>query len=101
MPHVEALTSGEFAVRTMKYWMLTTGLGITVVVTAVLGLVVGAVVIGQTLSAITQDNLSHYATLLALGFRRAKLLGVILLQSLLLGAAGIGLARAATPTRPG
>jgi putative ABC transport system permease protein len=91
VPNVEVLTSREFAVRTMEYWLLETGLGITVVVTAVLGLVVGAVIISQTLYAITQDHLPHYATLLALGFTRGQLTGVILTQSATLGAAGIAL----------
>ena len=91
VPHVEALTSHEFAVRTMKYWMLETGVGITVVVTAVLGLIVGAFVMSQTLFAITQDYLPNYSTLVALGFSRARLGIVILAQSLILGGGGIAL----------
>jgi putative ABC transport system permease protein len=89
VPHVEVLTTRQFAVRTMRYWLLETGLGITVAVTAVLGLAVGAVIISQTLFAITQDHLANYATLLALGFGRAQLCSVVLLQSLLLGAGGV------------
>jgi len=88
VPHVECLTSGEFAVRTMKFWMLETGAGITVVVTAVLGFVVAAAVISQTLYAITQDYLSDYATLLALGFSRFTLSLVALIQGFVLGICG-------------
>jgi putative ABC transport system permease protein len=91
VPAVEALTAHEFAVRTMKYWMLETGVGITVVVTALLGLAVGAVIISQTLFALTQDHLANYATLLALGFSRGQLVRVVLGQSLVLGLAGVGL----------
>src|SRR5262249_44638042 len=68
VPHVEALTAEEFAVRTVKYWMLGTGAGITVVVTAALGLLVGAFITSQTLFVITQDHIANYATLVALGF---------------------------------
>ncbi len=88
VPHVEALTTRQFAIRTMRYWMLETGLGITVVITAVLGLVVGGVLISQNLYALTQEHLPQYATLLAVGFGRAQLAGVVLLQSLVLGMAG-------------
>jgi putative ABC transport system permease protein len=95
VPNVEALTSDEFALRTMKYWMLETGAGITVVLTAVLGLVVAAVIISQTLFAITQDHLPDYATLSALGFSRGRLVGTVLVQSLLLGGAGTLLGSAA------
>jgi putative ABC transport system permease protein len=89
VPHVEVLTTPQFAVRTMKYWMLETGLGITVVITAILGLAVGSVIISQTLFAITQDHLDNYATLLALGFGRAQLSGIVVFQSLILGIVGI------------
>jgi putative ABC transport system permease protein len=91
VPHVEVLTTPEFAVRTMKYWMLETGLGVTVVLTAVLGVVVGAVIISQTLFAITQDHLSNYATLLALGYDRGQICTVVAAQSLVLGIGGIAL----------
>jgi putative ABC transport system permease protein len=89
VPNVEVLTSREFAIRTMKYWMLETGLGITVVLTAFLGLAVAAVIVSQTLFAITQDHLSNYGTLLALGFSRAQLCSIVLVQGLLLGCGGV------------
>jgi putative ABC transport system permease protein len=89
IPHVEVLTSDEFALRSARYWMLETGIGITIVITAVLGLGVGAVITSQTLFAITQDHLPNYATLLALGFRRSSLVAVVLVQSLTLGVLGI------------
>ena len=92
--HVEALTSQEFAIRTMQYWMLETGVGITVVMTAVLGFLVGAIIMSQTLYGITQDHLSNYATLLALGFARGKLVVMIVLQSCVTGLSGIALGTA-------
>jgi putative ABC transport system permease protein len=88
VPYVDCLTSKEFAIRTMKYWMLETGAGITVVVTALLGFVVSAVVISQSLYAVTRDHLEHYAALLALGFGRQQLTLAVLVQSLTLGAIG-------------
>jgi putative ABC transport system permease protein len=87
--HVEVLTAAEFAARTVKYWMLETGVGITVVITAVLGLAIGAVIISQTLFAVTQDHLANYATLLALGFHHRRLHAIVLVQSMVLGALGI------------
>jgi putative ABC transport system permease protein len=95
MPHAEVLTTGQFAWRSIRYWMLQTGLGITVVLTAILGLVVAAVIISQTLFATTQDHLANYATLLALGFSRTQLGGAVVVQSLILGTGGILLGSAA------
>jgi putative ABC transport system permease protein len=91
VPNVEVLTAREFAVRTMRYWMLETGIGITVVITAVLGLLVGVFIMSQTLFAITQDHIANYATLVALGFSRPRLTSIVLFQSLVLGGGGIAL----------
>jgi putative ABC transport system permease protein len=87
--HVEVLTTDEFAERSVKYWMLETGVGITVIITAALGLLVGAVIMSQTLFAITQDHIANYATLLALGFHQKTLRQIVLTQSLSLGGLGI------------
>lgn len=87
--HVEVLTTAEFAERSVKYWMLETGVGITVIITAALGLLVGAVIMSQTLFAITQDHIGNYATLLALGFHHNTLRQIVLTQSLSLGGLGI------------
>lgn len=87
--NIEALTTAEFAERSIKYWMLETGVGITVIITAVLGLLVGVVIMSQTLFAITQDHIANYATLLALGFHQSTLRKIVLTQSLTLGGLGI------------
>jgi len=87
--HVDVLTSDEFAGRTARYWMLGTGAGIGVILTAVLGVLVGAIIASQTLFATTQENFGNYAALMAIGFERRLLSQVVLLQSLLVGTAGI------------
>jgi putative ABC transport system permease protein len=94
LPHVEVLTTDQFVVRTVRYWMLETGIGITVVLTAILGAVVSVVVSSQTLFTVTQEHLSNYGTLVALGFSRVSLLGCVVAQSLLLGGLGIVLGTA-------
>ncbi len=87
--HVEVLTTDQFVQRSVGFWMLSTGIGITVVLTALLGFLVSAVVISQTLFGLTTDYLVNYTTLLALGFSRTKLLLTIVYQSLVLGGTGI------------
>jgi putative ABC transport system permease protein len=85
LPHVEVLTRREFAIRTIRYWMLDTGAGVSVIFAAVLGIVVSAVVTGQMLFAVTQEYLPNYATLGAVGFDRTRLLACLLIQGLILG----------------
>jgi putative ABC transport system permease protein len=91
VPAVEALTTWDFMWRSIAYWMLETDMGLTVILTAVLGILVSVVVTSQTLFTITQDHLSNYATLLALGFRRGQMLGGVVLQGLTLSGYGISL----------
>lgn len=89
IPNTECLTSREFSVRSMKYWMLETGVGVTVVLTAFLGFAVGTVIVSQTLYAATQENIHHFATLLAIGFQPRSLVGVVLLMATIVSALGM------------
>jgi putative ABC transport system permease protein len=69
--------------------MVETGMGLIVLITAVLGVVVSAVVTSQTLYTITQDHLPNYATLLAVGFSRWRLLICVLAQAVVLSGLGV------------
>lgn len=89
VPSSQVLTSQQFATKTISYWMLETGIGITVITTALLGLIVGTVIISQALYAITNDHLPNYATLLAIGFARLQLVSIVMIQAAFLGIAGI------------
>src|SRR6185295_18316764 len=48
---IDVLTTGEFSRMTRVYWMFTTGAGVAVLLAALLGLVVGVVVVAQTIYA--------------------------------------------------
>lgn len=89
LPSNEVLTADQFARRTIAYWMLETGIGISVIATALLGLIVGAVIVSQALHAITNDHLPNYVTLLAIGFDRLQLVSVVMIQAGLLGMVGV------------
>lgn len=94
IPDAQVMTSDQFALRTISYWMLDTGLGITIVLTAILGLGVSVVISSQTLFTITQEHLPTYAMLAALGFSRAQLVGCVLMQTAILAGSGIVLGSA-------
>ncbi len=77
---VEAQVSGVSAATTDEgaaqegYWMFGTGAGITVLIAAALGLLVGIVVVAQTIYAATVDHIREYGTLKAMGATNAYLL---------------------------
>lgn len=96
LPEVDAATPGEFRDRTRAHWIHGTGLGQGIVFTAALGLVVGLVVVGQTIYTMTVERRREFGTLKAIGCSGASLAGIVLVQSAALGLAGyaVGLAGA-------
>lgn len=97
VPETDAYTRGEFARRSVLYWLVTTGAGFSLVISAALGLIVGIVVTAQTLYATTIDHLPEYATLRAMGAPARYLHGIILRQAAIAACLGyaIGIAIAA------
>ncbi|MCB1567263.1 MAG: ABC transporter permease [Xanthomonadales bacterium] len=91
LPWVEVLTRAQFARRTQAYWMITTGAGAALLLAASLGLIVGIVIVGQTLYASTLDRLAEYATLRAIGADHRYLNRVILQQASISAALGFAL----------
>jgi putative ABC transport system permease protein len=85
---VEVLTTEEFSNRTQFYWMFTTGAGLALLIAAVMGLIVGVVVVSQTLYATTIDHLPEFGTLRAMGASNQYIYGVIIRQALLSAVAG-------------
>jgi putative ABC transport system permease protein len=91
-----AFTAEEFSTRSRMHWLLTSKAGITVGFTALLGLLVGAVVTSQTLYAATAASQREYATLRAMGIPRWRLQASVLVQSFWVGLFGIVLAAPVT-----
>ena len=78
---VEAFTSPQFSRMTQFYWMFTTGAGVAVLLAALLGLVVGFVVVAQTIYATTVDHLKEFGTLKAMGAPNSYVYRVIMTQA--------------------
>jgi putative ABC transport system permease protein len=78
---VEVFTSRQFSRMTQVYWMFTTGAGVAVLLAAVLGLVVGFVVVAQTIYATTVDHLKEFGTLKAMGAPNSYVYKVIITQA--------------------
>ncbi len=78
---VEVFTTAQFSRMTTSYWMFTTGAGVAVLIAAVLGLVVGFVVVAQTIYATTMDHIREYGTLKAMGAPNSYVYKVIMQQA--------------------
>ena len=94
LPDTEVLTQDEFAKRSQAYWLFQTGAGAALIAGAVLGLIVGIVIVAQTLYSSTKDHINEFATLRALGAGAGYIVKVILLQAILSGLIGYTLGMA-------
>jgi putative ABC transport system permease protein len=95
-PQMSAFTADEFSLRTRMHWLTTTKAGVAVGFTALLGLLVGAVVTSQTLYAATAASQREYSTLRAMGIPRWRLQLSVLAQSFWVGLFGIVVAAPVT-----
>jgi len=95
--NAEALTPAAFSNRSRSFWLFGTGAGAALFGGALLGMIVGTVIVAQTLYSSTKDHLNEFATLRAIGSSGTFIYVVIIIQALLSAvigfciAAGIGL----------
>jgi len=88
LPEVDVLTQDEFAHKSRMYWTIKTGAGGAILTAAVLGFLIGLVVVSQTIYANTMENIEEYATLKALGASQAFVARIVLSQALICGMIG-------------
>jgi putative ABC transport system permease protein len=84
----EVLTTAEFHDRSRTFWLFDTGAGAALFAGALLGLIVGTVIVAQTLYSSTKDHLNEFATLRAIGSSGMYIHAVIVIQALLSAVAG-------------
>ncbi len=89
---VEVLTAGEFRARSRSFWLFNTGAGAALFGGALLGMIVGTVIVAQTLYASTKERLIEFATLRAIGSSSRYIYGVIIWQALISAVAGFAVA---------
>ena len=88
LPNMSAYTTKELSERTRSYWSSRTGVGAGFFTTAVLGVIVGFVVVGQILYSGTLQYLREYGTLKAMGAKNSMVVRVILSQAMISAALG-------------
>lgn len=88
-PDIQLLDTDDWSKKTQAFWVRGSGAGAALAFTAILGLFVGGVIVGQTLYSMTKEHLLELATLKAVGARPNELAGFVLWQVAFLATAGV------------
>ncbi|MGR3278475.1 FtsX-like permease family protein [Acaryochloris marina NIES-2412] len=88
LPGTKAFTQSELTELTQTYWQQSTGVGYILGLGAVVGIVVGTVVVGQILYSSVTDHLREFGTMKAMGSSDWYIYRVILEQALWMAVLG-------------
>jgi putative ABC transport system permease protein len=86
-----ARTSEKFFYKTIKYYLIYTGIPINFGITVFLGFLVGTAIAGQTFYNFTIENLKQFGALKAMGASNLRIVSMILLQATIVGFLGYGI----------
>ena len=85
---VLVLTKADFIARERAYWNGATPIGYVFAFGAIMGLVVGAIIVYQILFADVSEHIREYGTLRAIGYRNRFVSGIVLQQAAILAVLG-------------
>jgi putative ABC transport system permease protein len=81
LPNVDVLTPAEFRARNLERWLLDTGAGIALLTGTVIAVLVGAVIMTQSLYTTVNDYRREFATFRAMGCSKSFLMSVVACQA--------------------
>jgi putative ABC transport system permease protein len=88
---LDAHPTAEFAAMTEDYWIFGSGAGGALAFCAIFSLLVGAVIVAQTLYSITKEHEKELATLKAMGATPSELVAFVAWQASFLACVGGGI----------
>ncbi|MHB0954780.1 MAG: ABC transporter permease [Pirellulaceae bacterium] len=88
IPDVEAYTREQYSTISVNFWMHRTGLGISFGAATLLGVLVGLVMVAETLYALVLDRLSEFGTLKAIGAQEYQIFAILISHAVIMGLLG-------------
>ena len=85
---VLVMTKQDFVDREVKYWNSATPIGYVFAFGAIMGFIVGAIIVYQVLFTDVSEHLHEYATLRAMGYKNRFVSGIVLQQAAILAVLG-------------
>jgi putative ABC transport system permease protein len=90
-PYNDVYTRSEWAARSRRYWVVSTGLGMNMGVTVFLGILVGIVVVAQTLYTSAVEHVKEFGTVKAIGGSNWDIYRILGEQALIAALVGFAL----------
>lgn len=81
LPYNDVFTKAEWAERSRRYWVESTGLGLNLAMTVFLGCLVGIVVVAQTLYTSTMEHIKEFGTVKAIGGSNGTIYAILAKQA--------------------
>jgi putative ABC transport system permease protein len=91
LPHNDVYTTAEWAGRSDDYWIKNTGIGLNAYLTVSLGILVGVLIVAQTLYTSTMEHLKEFGTVKAIGGSNADIYRLLGRQALVAAVLGYAL----------
>lgn len=86
-----ARTNADFATSTIMYYIKNTGIPINFGLTVMLGIIVGATIVGLLLNMFINDNIRQFGALKAMGVSDFTVVKMVLVQTLIVLALGLSI----------
>lgn len=101
LPYNDVYTKEEWAAKSQGYWIANTGIGLNAFLAVFLGVLVGVIVVAQTLYTSTMEHIKEFGTVKAIGGTNADIYKILARQASIAAALGfalgLGLAFAEAP----
>lgn len=94
LPYNDVFTRDEWARRSRDYWVKSTGLGMSMGVTVFLGILVGIVIVAQTLYTSAVEHIKEFGTVKAIGGSNLDIYRILGEQALIAAVVGFALGAA-------
>ena len=94
LPYHDVHSSSRWAELSRRYWVQSTGLGMSMFLTVFLGCLVGIVIVAQTLYTSVMDHFKEFATVKAIGGTNFHIYRIVAKQAAISGLCGFGLGAA-------
>ena len=91
LPYNDVLTRDEWARQSRDYWVRSTGLGMSIGVTVFLGILVGIVIVAQTLYTSAVEHIKEFGTVKAIGGSNLAIYRILGEQALIAAVIGFAL----------